>query len=59
MRDFQGLFARLCDVALIFAAAVLASHLRFDDGAQDGFADAFALYTAAFALVLFPVEKRP
>ncbi|NRO95817.1 undecaprenyl-phosphate glucose phosphotransferase [Paraburkholderia sp. NMBU_R16] len=55
MRDFQGLFARLCDVALIFAAAVLASHLRFEDSAQDGFSDAFALYTAAFALMLFPV----
>ena len=55
MRDFQGLIARLCDVALIVAAAVFASHLRFEDWAQSGVADAFALYTAAFALVLFPV----
>ncbi|HWX12990.1 MAG TPA: undecaprenyl-phosphate glucose phosphotransferase [Trinickia sp.] len=55
MRDLQGLFARLCDVALIIAAAVLASHMRFADWAQRGFMDAFALFTAAFALMLFPV----
>ncbi|MEA3122780.1 MAG: hypothetical protein QOH33_2370 [Paraburkholderia sp.] len=55
MRDLQGLFARLCDVALIIAAAVLASHIRFADWAQRGFMDAFALFTAAFALMLFPV----
>lgn len=55
MRDFQGLLARLADVALILGAAVLASHIRFADWEHRGFADAFALFTAAFALVLFPV----
>jgi Undecaprenyl-phosphate glucose phosphotransferase len=55
MRDLEGLFARLCDVALIIAAAVLASHLRFADWMHRGFTDAFALFTAAFALLLFPV----
>jgi lipopolysaccharide/colanic/teichoic acid biosynthesis glycosyltransferase len=55
MRDLEGLFARLCDVALIIAAAVLASHIRFADWAPRGFIDAFALFTAAFALLLFPV----
>jgi Undecaprenyl-phosphate glucose phosphotransferase len=55
MRDLQGLFARLCDVALIIVAAVLASHMRFADWSQRGFMDAFALFTAAFALLLFPV----
>ncbi|CAN7236675.1 undecaprenyl-phosphate glucose phosphotransferase [Trinickia sp. LjRoot230] len=55
MRDFQGLFARLCDVMLIIAAAGVASELRFDDWSQRGFTDAFTLFTAAFALVLFPM----
>jgi Undecaprenyl-phosphate glucose phosphotransferase len=55
MRELEGLFARLCDVALIIAAAVLASHMRFADWAQRDFTAAFALFTAAFALLLFPV----
>ncbi len=55
MRDLQGLFARLIDVALIIGTAVLASEMRFSDWAHRGFTDAFALFTAAFALVLFPV----
>ncbi|RKP50912.1 undecaprenyl-phosphate glucose phosphotransferase [Trinickia fusca] len=55
MRDLQGLFARLGDVALIIATAALASHLRFAEWGQRGFTDGFAFFTAAFALVLFPV----
>ncbi|PPK45409.1 Undecaprenyl-phosphate glucose phosphotransferase [Trinickia symbiotica] len=55
MRDLQGLCARLIDVVLIIATAVLASEMRFSGWAHRGFTDAFALFTAAFALVLFPV----
>jgi Undecaprenyl-phosphate glucose phosphotransferase len=55
MRDLQGLLARLFDVAIIIATAVLASHMRFEDWAHRSFTDAFALLTAAFALVMLPV----
>ena len=54
MRELQGLTARLLDVAAVIAGAVLASRIRFDDVSQRSFYAAFVLFSAAFALALFP-----
>ncbi|MEW6342399.1 MAG: undecaprenyl-phosphate glucose phosphotransferase [Pseudomonadota bacterium] len=54
MLGIQGLLARLVDVFLIVACAVLASHIRFEDMAQSRLDDAFITFSVAFALVSFP-----
>jgi len=54
MRELQGLMARLLDVAAVIAGAAVASRIRFDDVSQRGFYAAFVLFSAAFALALFP-----
>ena len=54
MRELQGLMARLLDVAAVMAGAAVASQIRFDALSQRGFYSAFVLFSAAFALALFP-----
>ncbi|MFP3556243.1 undecaprenyl-phosphate glucose phosphotransferase [Paraburkholderia sp. SIMBA_049] len=54
MRDLQDFFARVADVALILLGAIVASQIRFDEFSQRGFYDAFVLFSAAFALAMFP-----
>ncbi len=54
MREIQAFVARLADVALIIVGAAVASQIRFDDFSQRGFYDAFVLFSAAFALAIFP-----
>jgi Undecaprenyl-phosphate glucose phosphotransferase len=54
MRALTGLLARLFDVALIVAGALVASHIRFDDASQRGFYLAFVAFAAAFSLAIFP-----
>jgi len=44
----------LLDVAAVMAGAALASQIRFDALSQRGFYAAFVLFSAAFALALFP-----
>jgi Undecaprenyl-phosphate glucose phosphotransferase len=55
MRDLQSLLARVADVALIIVGAAIASQIRFEDWPESGFYAAFVIFSAAFALVLFPV----
>jgi Undecaprenyl-phosphate glucose phosphotransferase len=55
MRALTGLLARLFDVALIVAGALVASQIRFDDVSQRGFYLAFVAFAAAFSLAIFPV----
>jgi Undecaprenyl-phosphate glucose phosphotransferase len=54
MRKFQDLLARVFDVALVLAGATLASQIRFDYLAQSGFYWALVMFSAAFALAIFP-----
>ncbi|MCC8401267.1 undecaprenyl-phosphate glucose phosphotransferase [Paraburkholderia sp. MMS20-SJTN17] len=54
MRSFQDLFARVFDVALILAGATAASQARFESLAQSGFHWALVMFSAAFALAIFP-----
>ncbi|MBN3756631.1 undecaprenyl-phosphate glucose phosphotransferase [Paraburkholderia sp. Tr-20389] len=54
MRALTGLLARLFDVALIVAGALVASQIRFDDVSQRGFYLAFVAFAAAFSLAVFP-----
>lgn len=54
MREVPGLLARVFDVALVIAAAALASRIRFADGGPHDFVAPFVLLTAACVLVLFP-----
>ena len=54
MRELQGLMARLLDVAAVIVGAAVASRIRFDAVSQRGFYAAFVLFSAAFALALFP-----
>ena len=54
MLGIQGLLARLVDVLLIVAGAVLASHIRFEDVVQNRLDGAFITFSVAFALVSFP-----
>jgi Undecaprenyl-phosphate glucose phosphotransferase len=54
MRKFQDLLARTFDVALVLAGATLASQIRFDYLAQSGFYWALVMFSAAFALAIFP-----
>jgi Undecaprenyl-phosphate glucose phosphotransferase len=54
MRKFQDLLARVFDVALVLAGAAVASRIRFDDLAQSGFYWALVMFSAAFALAIFP-----
>jgi Undecaprenyl-phosphate glucose phosphotransferase len=54
MRKFQDLLARTFDVALVLAGATVASQIRFDYLAQSGFYWALVMFSAAFALAIFP-----
>jgi Undecaprenyl-phosphate glucose phosphotransferase len=54
MRKFQDLLARVFDVALVLAGAAVASQIRFDYLAQSGFYWALVMFSAAFALAIFP-----
>ncbi|WGS52889.1 undecaprenyl-phosphate glucose phosphotransferase [Paraburkholderia sp. D15] len=54
MRLITGLLARLFDVAMILAGAIVASRIRFDDVSQRGFYFAFVAFAAAFSLAFFP-----
>lgn len=54
MRELQGISARLIDAALIIAGAAISSQIRFGDLSQRGFFGAFVLFSAAFALAIFP-----
>ncbi|MEI5996688.1 undecaprenyl-phosphate glucose phosphotransferase [Paraburkholderia bengalensis] len=54
MRALTGFLARLLDVALIVAGALVASQIRFDDVSQRGFYLAFVAFAAAFSLAIFP-----
>src|SRR6185437_16415677 len=54
MRKFQDLLARTFDVALVLAGATVASQIRFDYRAQSGFDWALVMFSAAFALAIFP-----
>ncbi|WP_144144748.1 undecaprenyl-phosphate glucose phosphotransferase [Paraburkholderia sp. BCC1884] len=54
MRKFQDLLARVFDVALVLAGAAVASQIRFDYLAQSGFLWALVMFSAAFALAIFP-----
>jgi Undecaprenyl-phosphate glucose phosphotransferase len=54
MRKFQDLLARVFDVALVLAGASVASQIRFEYLAQSGFYWALVMFSAAFALAIFP-----
>jgi Undecaprenyl-phosphate glucose phosphotransferase len=54
MRRFQDLLARVFDVALVLAGATVASQIRFDYLSQSGFYWALVMFSAAFALAIFP-----
>ncbi|PXW29167.1 undecaprenyl-phosphate glucose phosphotransferase [Paraburkholderia caballeronis] len=54
MRELQGLMARVLDVAAVIVGAAVASQIRFEEASQRGFYAAFVLFSAAFALALFP-----
>ncbi|MGF6443376.1 undecaprenyl-phosphate glucose phosphotransferase [Paraburkholderia youngii] len=54
MRKFQDLLARIFDVALVLAGATVASRIRFDYLGQSGFYWALVMFSAAFALAIFP-----
>ncbi|MEC5407827.1 undecaprenyl-phosphate glucose phosphotransferase [Paraburkholderia sp. MPAMCS5] len=54
MRKFQDLLARIFDVALVLAGAAVASQIRFEDLAHSGFYWTLAMFSAAFALAIFP-----
>jgi Undecaprenyl-phosphate glucose phosphotransferase len=49
-----NLLARLFDVAMIVAGALVASQIRFDDVSQRSFYLAFVAFAAAFSLAVFP-----
>ncbi|PRX26068.1 Undecaprenyl-phosphate glucose phosphotransferase [Paraburkholderia sp. BL18I3N2] len=55
MLGIQGLLARLVDVIVIVAGALLASNIRFEDLAQTRVDGAFITFSVALALVSFPV----
>ncbi|MEX3809406.1 undecaprenyl-phosphate glucose phosphotransferase [Paraburkholderia sp. BR13439] len=54
MRKFQDLLAQIFDVALVLAGATVASRIRFDYLGQSGFYWALVMFSAAFALAIFP-----
>ncbi|HEY4295260.1 MAG TPA: undecaprenyl-phosphate glucose phosphotransferase, partial [Paraburkholderia sp.] len=54
MRKFQDLLARIFDVALVLTGAAVASQIRFDYLAQSGFYWTLVMFSAAFALAIFP-----
>jgi Undecaprenyl-phosphate glucose phosphotransferase len=54
MRKFQDLLARTFDVALVLAGAAVASQIRFEYLARSGFYWALVMFSAAFALAIFP-----
>ena len=56
MVGIHGLLARLVDVILIVAGALVASHIRFEDLQQSRLDGAFITFSAAFALVSFPAR---
>jgi Undecaprenyl-phosphate glucose phosphotransferase len=54
MRKFQDLLARIFDVVLVLTGATVASRIRFDYLGQSGFYWALVMFSAAFALAIFP-----
>lgn len=54
MRKFQDLLARVFDVGLVIAGAAVASRIRFEYLNQSGFYWALVMFSAAFALAIFP-----
>src|SRR6201747_1752809 len=54
MRGMTNLLARMFDVAMIVAGALVASQIRFDDVSQRSFYLAFVAFAAAFSLAVFP-----
>ncbi|WP_233828405.1 undecaprenyl-phosphate glucose phosphotransferase [Paraburkholderia sp. ZP32-5] len=54
MRKFQDLLARIFDVLLVLLGATVASQIRFDYLGQSGFYWVLVMFSAAFALAIFP-----
>ncbi|WP_233847541.1 undecaprenyl-phosphate glucose phosphotransferase [Paraburkholderia sp. HD33-4] len=54
MRKFQDLIARIFDFALVLAGAAVASRIRFDYLGPSGFYWVLVMFSAAFALAIFP-----
>jgi Undecaprenyl-phosphate glucose phosphotransferase len=54
MRKFQDLLARIFDVSLVLTGATVASQIRFDYIGQSGFYWVLVMFSAAFALAIFP-----
>jgi Undecaprenyl-phosphate glucose phosphotransferase len=54
MRKFQDLLARIFDVFLVLLGATVASQIRFDYLGQSGFYWVLVMFSAAFALAIFP-----
>ncbi|HEY2024685.1 undecaprenyl-phosphate glucose phosphotransferase [Paraburkholderia sp.] len=54
MRKFQDLLARIFDVSLVLLGATVASQIRFDYIGQSGFYWVLVMFSAAFALAIFP-----
>ena len=54
MRGITDLLARVFDVTMIVAGALVASQIRFDDISQRSFYLAFVAFAAAFSLAVFP-----
>src|SRR6195952_970566 len=53
MRGMTNLLARMFDVAMIVAGALVASQIRFDDVSQRSFYLSFVAFAAAFLLAVF------
>jgi Undecaprenyl-phosphate glucose phosphotransferase len=54
MVRLQGIFARVADIALIVAGALLAAQFRYLDAYEGRFDGALVTFAIAFALVFFP-----
>ncbi len=54
MVKLEGMLARMLDVALVLAGALLAAQFRFDAIEQGALFELFIALSAAFTLALFP-----
>src|SRR6202012_2930131 len=54
MRKVQDLLARIFDVFLVLLGATVAAQIRFDYLGQSGFYWVLVMFSAAFALAIFP-----